>query len=91
MRHSRGFSETIGLSLVVFVIGIYSIYDLIDDIKDKYNENSDKPNIAEILIEKHRNGPVGKVELYFDEKKTTFLSIEKSDFGVFEEAEAEES
>lgn len=45
---------------------------------DKYNENSDKPNIAEIMIEKHRNGPVGKVELYFDEKTTTFLDIEKS-------------
>ena len=45
---------------------------------DKYNENSDKPNIAEILIEKHRNGPVGKVELYFDEKHTTFLDIDKN-------------
>ena len=44
---------------------------------DKYNENSEKPNIAEILIEKHRNGPTGKVELYFDAKRTTFLSIEK--------------
>lgn len=47
---------------------------------DKYNEDSDKPNIAEILIEKHRNGPTGKVELYFDDKKTTFLNIEKSDY-----------
>ena len=47
---------------------------------DKYNENSDKPNVAEILIEKHRNGPTGKVELYFDEKKTTFLSIEKGSY-----------
>ncbi len=45
---------------------------------DKYNEDSDKPNIAEILIEKHRNGPTGKIELYFDDKKTTFLSVEKS-------------
>lgn len=49
--------------------------------EDKYNENSDKPNIAEILIEKHRNGPTGKVELYFDEKKSSFLSIEKGSFG----------
>ncbi len=50
---------------------------------DKMNENSDRPGIAEIMIEKHRNGPVGKVELRFDEEKTTFLPIEKSDFGDF--------
>ena len=49
--------------------------------EDKMNENSDRPNIAEILIEKHRNGPTGKIELYFDEKRTTFLSMEKSEFG----------
>lgn len=46
--------------------------------EDKYNENSDKPNIAEILIEKHRNGPTGKVELYFDSDKSTFLSLDKT-------------
>ena len=55
---------------------------------DKMNENSDRPGIAEILVEKHRNGPVGKVDLRFDEEKTTFLSIDKSDFGDFV-AEAE--
>ncbi len=43
----------------------------------------ERNNVAEILIEKHRNGPVGKVELLFDEEKTTFLSVEKSDFGDF--------
>lgn len=48
---------------------------------DKYNENSDKPNIAEILIEKHRNGPTGKVELYFDDKKSTFIEIDASSHG----------
>jgi len=53
---------------------------------DKMNENSDRPNIAEILVEKHRNGPTGKIELYFDEKKTTFLPIEKSSFADFEPA-----
>ncbi|MDO8514073.1 MAG: replicative DNA helicase [bacterium] len=58
---------------------------------DKMNENSDKPGIAEILIEKHRNGPVGKIELQFDEKSTRFLSIDKSNFGDFTpEAEVEE-
>ena len=51
--------------------------------EDKYKEDSDKINIAEILIEKHRNGPTGKVDLYFDDKKASFLSIDKSDFGEF--------
>lgn len=53
--------------------------------EDKYNEDSAKPNIAEILVEKHRNGPTGKVELYFDDKKSSFLSIEKTDFGELEQ------
>ncbi len=53
---------------------------------DKMNEDSDKPNIAEILIEKHRNGPVGKIELYFDEKRTTFMSLEKTNLSAFETA-----
>ena len=57
--------------------------------EDKYKEDSDKPNIAEIMIEKHRNGPTGKVELYFDEKKTTFLPIEKGSFKDFEANQAE--
>jgi replicative DNA helicase len=51
--------------------------------EDKMNENSDRPGIAEILIEKHRNGPTGRVELRFDDEKTTFLSIDKSDFGDY--------
>lgn len=45
---------------------------------DKVNEDSDRPNIAEIMIEKHRNGPTGKVDLYFDEKKTTFVNLDSS-------------
>ncbi len=51
---------------------------------DKTNKESERPNIAEILIEKHRNGPVGMVELYFDDKRTTFMTLEKSDFSEFE-------
>lgn len=53
---------------------------------DKMNETSDRPNIAEIMIEKHRNGPVGKIDLYFDDKRTTFVTLEKTDFGAFESA-----
>ncbi len=50
--------------------------------EDKYKENSTKQNIAEIFIEKHRNGPTGKIELYFDPQKVSFSSIEKGDFGT---------
>jgi replicative DNA helicase len=56
--------------------------------EDKMTGNTDRPNIAEILVEKHRNGPVGKIELYFDDKRTTYVSVEKSDFGVFDTASA---
>lgn len=49
--------------------------------EDKQNKDSDRPNIAEILIEKHRNGPTGKVELYFDEKRTSFMPMDKSGYG----------
>ena len=48
---------------------------------DRYNENSERPNIAEILVEKHRNGPIGSAELYFDAQKTTFLNLQKDEFG----------
>lgn len=43
---------------------------------------AESTGMAEVLIEKHRNGPLGKVDLYFDEKNSTFLSIDKnSDYG----------
>jgi replicative DNA helicase len=51
--------------------------------EDKGRDESEKTNIAEILIEKHRNGPTGKIELYFDEKTTTFLNLEKSNISEF--------
>jgi len=48
--------------------------------KAKGANDAEKTNIAEILIEKHRNGATGKVELFFDEKKATFLPLEKAQF-----------
>lgn len=45
--------------------------------EDKVKENSERKNIADILIEKHRNGPTGKVELYFHEETTSFRSMAK--------------
>jgi replicative DNA helicase len=44
-----------------------------------YNDNlaDDKRNIAEILIGKHRNGPVGKVELLFVDEQTKFVNLDR--------------
>lgn len=51
--------------------------------REANEEGGGKKQEAEILIEKHRNGPTGVVKLFFDSQKTTFLDIEKSDFGGF--------
>lgn len=44
--------------------------------EDKINKDSERPNIAEIMVEKHRNGPVGSAELYFDGKHVRFLNLD---------------
>jgi replicative DNA helicase len=49
--------------------------------EDKRNAESDRPNIAEILIEKHRNGPTGSTELYFDEKRASFQPLDTAGYG----------
>jgi replicative DNA helicase len=41
-----------------------------------YNENTDRPNIADIIIAKHRNGPVGQVSLYFQAAQTRYRDLE---------------
>lgn len=45
--------------------------------EDRVKENSDRRNQADIMIAKHRNGPLGKVTLYFNEEKVSFTPLEK--------------
>lgn len=40
-------------------------------------KQSERKNIADIIIAKHRNGPIGKIELYFDQNYVSFRSLEK--------------
>jgi len=47
--------------------------------EDRYNEETSRKNIADIIIAKHRNGPVGKVELYFDDQRVTFRNLDKTE------------
>ncbi len=45
--------------------------------EDRVKPDTPNKNIADIIIAKHRNGPIGKIQLYFDENSTTFKSLEK--------------
>lgn len=52
--------------------------------EDKMNKNQEpeRPNIAEIMVEKHRNGPVGLAELYFDDRHVRFLNLDTHHAGM---------
>ncbi len=44
---------------------------------DRYQPDTAEKNIAEIIVAKHRNGPPGKVKLYFNESLASFRNLEK--------------
>lgn len=46
--------------------------------EDYYKPDTDRKHITDIIIAKHRNGPTGKVELYFDMEKASFKNLEKT-------------
>jgi replicative DNA helicase len=48
--------------------------------EDRYHPDTSRKNIADIISAKHRNGPVGRVELYFDERTVSFKNLEKAYF-----------
>jgi replicative DNA helicase len=42
-----------------------------------YNPDTERENITDLIIAKHRNGPTGKVELYFHPERLRFVSLDK--------------
>ncbi len=46
--------------------------------EDYYNPETDRQHIADLILAKHRNGPTGRIELYFHPEKLKFLSLDKS-------------
>ena len=54
--------------------------------EDRYNNGpgGERSNIVELIIAKHRNGPTGSIELFFDDKKASFRSIERHGVNEFE-------
>jgi replicative DNA helicase len=44
--------------------------------EDYYNPDTDRKKLTDIFIKKHRNGPTGAVELYFENEKQRFRSVD---------------
>lgn len=45
--------------------------------EDYYNPDTDRQHITDLIIAKHRNGPTGKVELYFHPERLRFTSVDR--------------
>lgn len=45
--------------------------------EDYYNPETDRQHITDLILAKHRNGPTGKVELYFHPERLRFMSLDK--------------
>jgi replicative DNA helicase len=44
--------------------------------EEYYNPDTDRKKLADIFIKKHRNGPIGGIELYFDNERQLFRSVD---------------
>jgi len=50
--------------------------------EDYYEEDSERQGITEVIINKHRNGPIGSVELMFHKEKLRFYDIDHQHRGL---------
>jgi replicative DNA helicase len=47
----------------------------------QYNPETERPHVADVIVAKHRNGPTGKVHLFFQESLMKFLDLSIHDDG----------
>jgi replicative DNA helicase len=68
-----------------FVAGDFTSHNSIEQDSDivmfiyrdeVYNPETDRPKIADIIIAKHRNGPVGTINLFFQAEQTRFRDLD---------------
>jgi len=45
--------------------------------EEYYNPDTDRKQITDIIIAKHRNGPTGKIELFFHPERLRFMSLDR--------------
>jgi replicative DNA helicase len=46
--------------------------------EEVYKPDTERQNIADIFVRKHRNGPTGQIELFFHPEKLLFRNLEKT-------------
>lgn len=46
--------------------------------EDYYNPETDRAHITDLIIAKHRNGPTGRIELYFHPERLKFMDLAKN-------------
>jgi replicative DNA helicase len=51
--------------------------------EEYYNPETDRKKLTDIFIKKHRNGPTGAVELYFDNERQRFRSVDSKHHDPF--------
>jgi replicative DNA helicase len=71
LSHLRESGEIEQVSDLVLFLYREDYYDVEKAQKDN------KENVCEIIIAKHRNGPIGTVELYFHKEHSRFANLEK--------------
>lgn len=42
-----------------------------------YNPETERENITDLILAKHRNGPTGRIELYFHPERLRFMSLDR--------------
>jgi replicative DNA helicase len=71
LSHLRESGELEAVADVVLLLYREDYYDV-----DKAQREG-KENVCEVIVAKHRNGPVGTVELYFDKAIARFRNLER--------------
>ncbi len=47
-----------------------------------YHEDTERPNIAEVNVAKHRNGPTGTIDLFWHGKLATFRNLQRKEIAL---------
>ena len=47
-----------------------------------YNKDSDKANVTELIVAKHRNGPIGSADAYFNARTMRFANLQRQEIAL---------